>query len=146
MAKARGKFAMSTRRSFFTQIGAAAAAARMFPEAAYAQRAAVRGKLAPDMVWLNANENPLGPPNCSLDAMRAVMTNSGRYHYNEFGDINETMAKSEGLAYEQIVVGAGSSEVLHTAVELFTSPVRPLIMANPAYEGPRDVALNLGRP
>ena len=137
---------MSTRRGFFAQMGAAAAAARLLPEAAYAQRAAVRGALAPDMVWLNANENPLGPPDCALDAMRAVMTTSGRYHYNEFPGIYDKIAKSEGLTYEQIVVGAGSSEVLHIAVELFTSPTRPLIMANPAYEGPRDVARSLGHP
>ncbi len=49
---------MSTRRRFFAQMGAAAAAARLLPEAAYAQRAAVRGALVQDMVWLNANENP----------------------------------------------------------------------------------------
>ncbi|MDR3700840.1 MAG: aminotransferase class I/II-fold pyridoxal phosphate-dependent enzyme [Candidatus Sulfopaludibacter sp.] len=135
---------MSTRRGFFAQMGAAAAAGRLLPEAAYAQRAAVRGALAQDMVWLNANENPAGPPDCSLDAMRAVMANSGRYHYNEFGGIYATMAKAEGLVPEQIVAGCGSSEVLHIAVELFTSPTRPLITVEPAYEGPRDVARNLG--
>jgi len=138
---------MSTRRGFFAQMGAAAAVARVLPEAAYAQRAAVKGvELAKDMVWLNANENPAGPPQCSLDAIRAVMASSGRYHYNEFGDIYAVMAKAEGLTADQIVAGSGSSEVLHTAVDLFTSPTRPLITVNPAYEGPRDVTRNLGRP
>ena len=137
---------MSTRRNFFAQIGAAAAVARVLPEAAYAQRAAVKGVLAKDMVWLNANENPAGPPACSLDAMRAVMASSGRYHYNEFGDIYTAMAQAEGLTREQIVCGAGSSEVLHIAVDLFTSASKPLITVNPAYEGPRDVARNQGRP
>ena len=138
---------MSTRRGFFVQVGAAAAATRVLPEAAYAQRAAVKGVgLAKDMVWLNANENPAGPPACSLDAMRAVMASSGRYHYNEFGDIYAAMAKAEGLGPEQIVTGAGSSEVLHIAVDLFTSATRPLITVNPAYEGPRDAARNQGRP
>jgi histidinol-phosphate/aromatic aminotransferase/cobyric acid decarboxylase-like protein len=78
--------------------------------------------------------------------MRAVMASSGRYHYNEFGDIYAVMAKAEDLAPEQIVAGSGSSEVLHTAVDLFTSATRPLISVNPAYEAPRDVARNLGRP
>ncbi|MGP8244667.1 MAG: aminotransferase class I/II-fold pyridoxal phosphate-dependent enzyme [Bryobacteraceae bacterium] len=138
---------MSTRRGFFAQMSAAAGLARVLPEAAYAQRAVVKGVgLAKDMVWLNANENPAGPPPCSLDAMRAVMASSGRYHYNEFGDIYAVMAKAEGLTPEQIVAGSGSSEVLHTAVDLFTSPTRPLISVNPAYEGPRDVARNLGHP
>lgn len=136
---------MSTRRSFFAQVGAAAAAARLMPEAAYAQRAAVKGSLAKEMVWLNANENPAGPPQCSLDAMHAVLPASGRYHYNEFGDIYAAMAKAEGLSAEQIVAGSGSSEVLHTAVDLFTSASKPFISVNPAYEGPRDAARNLGR-
>ena len=76
--------------------------------------------------------------------MRAVMASSGRYHYNEFGDIYAVMAKAEDLAPEQIVAGSGSSEVLHTAVDLFTSATRPLISVNPAYEAPRDVARNRG--
>jgi histidinol-phosphate aminotransferase len=116
-------------------------------EAAYAQRAVVKGASLPkDMVWLNANENPAGPPACSLDAMRAVMPTTGRYHYNEFSEIYSAMAKSEGLTAEQIVAGSGSSEVLHIAVDLFTSPTRPLISVDPAYEAPRDVARTLGRP
>ncbi|MBS1859033.1 MAG: aminotransferase class I/II-fold pyridoxal phosphate-dependent enzyme [Acidobacteria bacterium] len=136
---------MTTRRRFFARMGAAAAAARLLPEAAYAQRAAAKAVGAgAGMVWLNANENPAGPPAVSLDAMREVLPASGRYHYNEFGDIYTAVAKSEGLAPNQIVLGSGSSEVLHTAVDLFTSPTRPLITVTPAYEGPRDCARHLG--
>src|SRR5664280_1748427 len=59
-----------------------ATAVRMLPEMAYAQRAAVRvGDLPKDMVWLNANENPAGPPAASLAAMREALPTSGRYHY-----------------------------------------------------------------
>lgn len=128
-------------------MGAAAALARVMPEAAYAQRAAAKAVTTlSNMVWLNSNENPAGPPAVSLEAMRAVLPETGRYHYNEFGEIYAAVAKSEGLAPNQIVLGAGSSEVLHTAVDLFTSPTRPLITVNPAYESPRDCARVLGRP
>jgi histidinol-phosphate/aromatic aminotransferase/cobyric acid decarboxylase-like protein len=52
---------------------------------AFAQRAAVNGADLPkDMVWLNANENPLGPPAVSLTAMQQALPTSGRYHYQEF--------------------------------------------------------------
>jgi histidinol-phosphate aminotransferase len=138
---------MPSRRRFFAQMGAAAAVARLLPEAAYAQRAAAKStSFAKDMVWLNANENPAGPPAVSLDAIREVLPFTGRYHYNEFGDVYAAVAKSEGLAPNQIVLGSGSSEVLHTAVDLFTSANRPLITVDPAYEGPRDCARVLGRP
>ncbi len=43
-------------------------------------------------------------------------------------------------------MGCGSSEVLHTSVDAFTSPDRPLISVSPAYEGPIEVARALGRP
>jgi histidinol-phosphate aminotransferase len=137
---------MLTRRGFAARIGIAAAAGRMLPEMAYAQRAAVNGAGLPsDVVWLNANEYPGGIPDVSLAAMREALPGAFRYHYQEFGAIYAAIAKSEDLAPEQIITGCGSSEVLHTAVDAFTSPTRPLISVAPAYEGPIETARALGR-
>ncbi len=136
---------MLTRRDFAARIGIAAAAGRMLPEMAYAQRAAVDAAVPADAVWLNANENPAGVPEAALAAMREALPGSFRYHYQEFGAIYEAIAKSEDLAPEQIITGCGSSEVLHTAVDAFTSPARPLISVTPAYEGPIETARALGR-
>jgi histidinol-phosphate aminotransferase len=136
---------MHTRRAFAARIGFAAAAARLLPEMAWAQRAAVKvGDLPKDMAWLNANENPLGPPQVSIAAMQQVLPTSNRYHYQEFESIHAAIAKSEGLTADQIVAGCGSSEVLHTSVDAFTSPTRPLISVTPAYEGPIELARTLG--
>jgi histidinol-phosphate/aromatic aminotransferase/cobyric acid decarboxylase-like protein len=55
------------------------------------------------------------------------------------------VAQSEDLRREQILVGAGSSEVLHAAVDAFTSATRPLIAIHPTYEGPVELARSLGR-
>jgi histidinol-phosphate/aromatic aminotransferase/cobyric acid decarboxylase-like protein len=112
----------------------------MLPEAAYAQRAAIKGKLPADMAWLNANENPDGPPRSAIEAMTRVLPEGGRYHYQEFRDFYAAIARSEDLAPEQILVGAGSSEVLHAAVDAFTSPTKPLITISPTYEGPVELA------
>ena len=133
---------MLTRRAFAARIGLGAVAVRMLPEMAYAQRALVRsGDLPKDMVWLNANENPAGPPAASLAAMREALPTSGRYHYQEFGDIYAAVAKSEDLQPDQTIVGAGSSEVLQLAID-----ARPLITIAPTFEGPLEVARGLGRP
>jgi histidinol-phosphate aminotransferase len=138
---------MLTRRGFAVQLGLGAAAVRALPEMAYAQRAAVNaGALPKDMVWLNANENPLGPPPAALAAMREVLPTSNRYHYQEFSDIYSAIAKSEDLLPENLMVGAGSSEGLHLVVDMYTSPTRPLISVAPAYEGPIDAARIMGRP
>jgi histidinol-phosphate aminotransferase len=136
---------MLTRRGF-AGVGFGALAGRMLPEAAYAQRAAVQGKLPPDMAWLNANENPEGPPQASIEAMAKVLSEGNRYHYQEFGEFYGAVARSEELGPEQILVGAGSSEVLHAAIDAFTSPTRPLITVSPTYEGPVDLTnRGLGR-
>ncbi len=136
-----------TRRTFAVRCGLAAVSARLLPEMAFAQRAALNmADLPKDMAWLNANENPAGPPEVSIAAMREVLAASGRYHYQEFREIYAAIARSEELAPEQVVVGAGSSEVLHLSVDVFTSATRPLISVSPAYEGPIELARALGRP
>jgi histidinol-phosphate aminotransferase len=138
---------MITRRGFAARLGLGAAAIRMLPEMAYAQRATVNaGNLPADMVWLNANENPAGPPEVSLAAMRDALPTSGRYHFQEFREIDAAIARSEDLQPEQILTGAGSSEVLHLVIDAFTSPTRPLIAPNPTFEGPLEVARGMGRP
>jgi histidinol-phosphate aminotransferase len=125
----------------------ASAAARLLPEMAYAQRAAVKlSDLPADMVWLNSNEFPAGPTPAVLAAMQQVLPTSNRYHYQEFQAIYAAIAASEELKPEQIVTGCGSSEVLHTSVDAFTSATRPLISVTPAYEGPIETARALGRP
>jgi len=134
-----------TRRRFAVRAGLAVAAGRMLPEFAYAQRAAVTAPLAADMVWLNANENPDGPPQASIEAMVRCLPTTGRYHYQEFRDFYATLARSEDLGPEQVLIGAGSSEVLHCAVDAFTSPTRPLIAISPTYEGPIDTTRAYGR-
>lgn len=137
---------MMTRRGFAARMGLAAAGAGMLAEASYAQRALPGGNLPPDMVWLNANENPAGPPQSALNAMAEVLGSSGRYHYSEFGGLYAALARGEGVEPAQLIVGCGSTEVLHAAVEAFTTPSRPLIAMHPTYEGPRETASGLGRP
>jgi histidinol-phosphate aminotransferase len=119
----------------------------MLPEMAYAQRAAVpNAGAAKDMVWLNANENPVGIPKAAMTAMSETLPNAWRYHYQEFRDIYAAIAKSEDLPPEQVMVGSGSTEGLHIAVDSLTSATRPLIAVTPTYEGPVDLARSLGRP
>ncbi len=138
---------MLSRRNFGVRIGAAAAAARLFTEGAYAQRAAVKlTDLPPGMVWLNANENPAGPPAAALEAIQQVIAETGRYHFQEFRAFHETLARSEGFGPGEVVSGAGSTEVLNVAVQAFTAPDRPLVAPTPTFEAPVEMARALGRP
>jgi histidinol-phosphate aminotransferase len=124
----------------------ALAPALALTEAALAQRASIQGVALPaDMVWLNANENPEGPPKAALQAMIEVLPTSGRYHYQEYQDFYARVARFEGLEPDQILIGSGSSEVLQAAVHAFTGPGRPLICPNPTYESPLAVTEALSR-
>jgi histidinol-phosphate aminotransferase len=109
-------------------------------EAAFAQRAKVAGVAPADTVWINGNEFPEGPPQASIDAMAKIIGGSNRYHYQEFPAFSATLAESLGLTADQILIGAGSSEILHAAVETFTSPTLPLIYPNPTYEAAPELA------
>ncbi len=136
---------MLTRRSFSRRLGFAGAVS-LWTEAALAQRALVRGHFPPGTVWLNANENPDGPGAAAIEAMNKVVPHSWRYHYQEFGEFYARVARSEGLQAEQVLVGAGSTEILHAAIDVFTSPDRPLITLHPTFEMPEAVTRALGRP
>ena len=130
---------MFTRRQF------AAATATILTEAALAQRAAVPGAIPKDMVWLNANENPEGPPKQAIEAMMKVLPEAGRYHYQEFREFYTAVARSEGLEANQFLMGAGSSEVLQCAVHSLSGPDRPMIAMSPTYEAPLGVVEALSR-
>jgi histidinol-phosphate aminotransferase len=125
---------MFSRRAFAGMIAVG------LTEAAFAQRASVQGAAPADTVWINGNEFPEGPPQASIDAMAQVIGSSNRYHYQEFPAFYAKLAASEGLTADQILVGAGSSEVLHAAVETFTSPTIPLIYPMPTYEAAPELA------
>jgi histidinol-phosphate aminotransferase len=126
-----------TRRGFGF---AGAAIAAGFSEFAFAQRANVAGAAPKDTVWLNANEFPDGPPDAAVKAMQRVIAESNRYHYREFEDFYKSIAAIEKLDAKQVVVGAGSSEVLHSAVDVFTSPTRPFITCWPTFEAGPELA------
>lgn len=134
-----------TRRLFGKRL-ALSAMASFWTEAALAQRALVSGDVPPGTVWLNANENPEGPCRAALEAMAEALGATGRYHYQEYRDFVAAIARSEGLEARQVLVGAGSSEVLQVAVWAFTGPARPLIYSEPTFELPIGIARALGHP
>ncbi len=137
---------MTSRRLFAAQLAAMGAGIAASPEVILAQRALSLQNWSSDTVWLNANENPEGPPPAALEAMQRIALQTWRYHFPAFRDFYANVARSEQLAPEQIVVGAGSTEVLNLAVLIFTSPSRPLITADPTFEAPAEIASALGRP
>jgi histidinol-phosphate aminotransferase len=136
---------MLSRRAF-GQRGFAAFAAAAFTEAAFAQRGAVMGTAPAGTAFLNANEFPEGPPQAAIEAMTRVLAESNRYHYKEFPDFYQAVAASEKFSPDHLLMGAGSSENIHCAIEAFASRERPLITSSPTYEAAPDLAAVKGFP
>ena len=137
---------MLTRRGF-ARAGLAGTVAAGFTEFAFAQRSAIDSmdvKGGKNTVWLNANEFPEGPPAATLQAMARVAGEVNRYHFTEFPSFYQSVANLEKLKAEQVLIGEGSTETLHAAVEAFTSPKHPFICGWPTFEAGPELAAAQG--
>jgi histidinol-phosphate aminotransferase len=98
---------------------------------------------------LHNNENPLGPGDKALTAIREKLVERGipaaRY-MSLAPDLADAIAAKYNCKPANVLVGCGSTQILRDATFTFTSPSRPLIAGSPAYEECSDVARLLGAP
>lgn len=102
---------------------------------------------AADEIRISSNENPLGPGSSALEAMRASFGLGNRYPTNtspSMADLRAILAESTGVQPANVVLGAGSGELLKNGVHCFTSASRHLVTASPTYGQPAGVARYLG--
>ncbi len=135
-----------SRRSFgrIATMLTAGAALPFYNEPALAQMSALDGRVPPDAVKIDANENPLGPCEEALAALVAIAPKGGRYMYDLTDTLRDTLAEMEGLKSSYVRPFAGSSAPLHQAVLAFTAPERPFVTADPGYEAGELAARFIG--
>lgn len=98
-------------------------------------------------IRLTSNENPLGPFPESMAAIHDGFAGAGRYPVNaqpNMSDLTQALADKIGCSTDNIVLGAGSGELLKTAAQAFTGPHRHLVTASPSYLQTPRVAGYLG--
>jgi histidinol-phosphate aminotransferase len=110
--------------------GAAAAAAGVAPE---------------KVVKLSSNENPLGPPPASLKAIEQQMAAVHEYPNASADDLRRALAELHGVTPAQVVIGAGSSTLMHAIVEVFTTPGGEVISMDPGFSVYGEIAIVHGR-
>jgi histidinol-phosphate aminotransferase len=152
----REEDAMSfTRRAFVKTmgIGASLLAARRASAfglgPADAEAGGAAGTLPPRPLLLHNNENPLGPGKAALDALRTELGEgapAGRYVFSRLGELHQAIADKFGCQAENVVSGCGSTQILREAVQLFTSPTRPLVAGELTYEECAGYAELIGTP
>jgi histidinol-phosphate aminotransferase len=137
---------MVTRRSFMRQLGALSAAGAVVGEIAFAREARAEVAQPSQIVWLDSNENPAGPPAAAIEAIKRGAADVGRYHFDEFDAFSQAIATSEKVQPSQVLFGVGSSDVIIAAICAFASTTRPMITASPTYDIIVQMARRLGRP
>ena len=115
------------------------------------QGASARSLVPPGVaeIRISSNENPLGPGKAVLDAMLGKFPEAGRYPFNSTpneGALSAAVAGAFKVKPENIVLGAGSQEILRSAVRAFTTPEHGLVTASPSFENCPGLARRLGHP
>ena len=127
----------SSRRSFLKLSATAATVAgfRLVTEPMLAH--ASRRHLSTDRkgaIFLDSNENPLGPSAGAREAIAAITPDGGRYRDDLSDELVKLFAQQEGLKTDYVRLFAGSSEPLHYTVLAYTSPTRSYVTADPTFE------------
>ena len=106
---------------------------------AQAQGRAARPPLPPGVeeIRISSNENPLGPGQAALDAILGKFPEAGRYPFNSSpadSALVSALADKFKVKPENIVLGAGSQEILKSAMRAFVSPTKSFVTALPTFE------------
>jgi histidinol-phosphate aminotransferase len=120
----------------------AGAALPFYNEPALAQLSRVDAP--PDSVFINSNENPLGPSQPAREAAKAMVDNGGRYLFGETTKVRSLLAQQEDLPEGYVKIYPGSSNPLTWAVMAFCSPTKPYVVADPGYEAGARAANFIG--
>jgi histidinol-phosphate aminotransferase len=89
--------------------------------------------LAPNVVRLNANENPFGPsPQARLAVIESAV-NGNRYAHGEVAKLRKMIAEQEGVGEDYIMMGPGSTDLLEKVAITHFLEGGNIVSADPAY-------------
>ncbi len=131
-----------SRRSFVGGLAAALGYLGVRPEADLFAQGPVpgqggrRGRLTTDaydsMAKLSSNENNYGPPESVMKAMNSAWKYANRYGYPD-GGILQAIADHHGVKPENVLLGAGSGEILDVVGTTFLQDARKVLGVEPSY-------------
>ena len=94
------------------------------------------------ILQLNHNSNPLGLPPTARAAILETLAEVPHYPRARRGQLRARLAALHGLSDEQVILGAGSTELIRCAVQAYASPESRILQADPTYEN----AMEYGEP
>ena len=88
------------------------------------------------------NENPFGPPPSVLEAMTQAFKYANRYSYPD-GGIIPAIAAHHNVTPDQILLGAGSTEILEVAATTFLPAHKKVLGVEPTFSTVYEFATGL---
>jgi histidinol-phosphate aminotransferase len=96
-----------------------------------------RDQQAPDdydiLVKIGNNENPYGPSEAVMQAMTKAFKYSNRYGYPD-GNVVAAIAKHHDVAANQVMIAAGSGEILDVCCNSLLQGDKKIVGSDPSYE------------
>ena len=86
-----------------------------------------------NLAKLANNENPYGPSEAVIQAMTKAFKYANRYGYPD-GDIVNAIAKHHDVPTNQVMIAAGSGEILDVCCTALLQDGRKIVGSDPSYE------------
>jgi len=103
------------------------------------------GVPAAKIVKLSSNENPLGPPPKAMQRVRELIPELHRYPDSRAHAVRRRIAEAEGLSEANVIIGAGSSEIMSFIVRAFSEPGDEVLSMDPSFDVYEEIAVQEGR-
>ena len=130
-----------SRRRFAQLLGVGAAAAMARPALSLARSPSPAPAAVTRVVRLSHNENPYGPSPKALKAITDGFDFACRYPDDHADLLIDALAKNDGVSAKEVLLGAGSGEILRVAATAFTGSTAngeaaggTLVVADPTFE------------
>lgn len=80
-----------------------------------------------------SNENPLGPSPKAMEAIVRFLPNANRYPDSNGYYLREKLATRLGVSMEEIILGAGSTELIELVARTFTTPTEEVVTSEGSF-------------
>jgi histidinol-phosphate aminotransferase len=124
----------TNRRNWLKQTGFALAGLTLLNDSLYASpENNLKKTLAGGPIRLSSNENPYGPSPMARKAMAAAVVGSNRYPWANTNLLIDKIAAPYGLKNENVLMGAGSSEILGLVAHYASLQKGNAVSADPTF-------------
>ncbi|KQO20351.1 aminotransferase class I/II [Flavobacterium sp. Leaf82] len=138
---------MNNRRNWLKKVSLGAVGLSIIPFETFANSPAedyISSTLDKSPILLRSNENPYGPSPLARIAMTKSVNNSNRYGWNFYPELIAAIAKKNNVSDNNILLGAGSTEILDLVLQYSALSKGNFIMAETTYNYWTDPSEKLG--